>query len=501
MGKAKTNLASEIGARLDIDVMNGGGSDDTDVLQAALNEAPNCVSLKLVIDGAARVRGLDVHSNTTIECVGANCGFYLADNADRPILRNANPSDSERIDRNIQIVGGTYNGNNLHQVHHTAENNWVVPIGFFGVENLLVAGITIRNMRTFALHLAQWKWVTLENIRIELASVGSFENQDGIHVNGPGRFLTARNIAGRSWDDFFALNADDGVGILEETRELGPFVKDGDITDVLIDGLILEDALQGVRILSTISRVDRITIRNMSGDNRNYGVMIDTFAQSGGNFGSLTFENIDVYQHDTEELRDPPFLFALGGRIENLTLRNIRRNNSWDARPTIKLRRNADIRQLAIDGLHIYENTQSSEGAKYIQVLGSVAQLSIRNAGIFREAELPTSGTLIAIETGDESILDASQPTDNSAETAANRGIETLILEGVCARNLAHLVSQKSGKLENVQAANIRHSHSGSAAFAIENAVVGGDSRPNIQGVTAVKTGEKPTKETRRDQS
>ena len=76
-------------AILDSDVVHGGGTDDTASLQALLDKAKTEGGIRLVMDGAALVRGLKLHSNTTIECLGANCGFYLQDHANRPILTNA----------------------------------------------------------------------------------------------------------------------------------------------------------------------------------------------------------------------------------------------------------------------------------------------------------------------------------------------------------------------------------------------------------------------------
>ena len=77
--------ASDI-AKLDSSVINGGGTDVTDLLQAVLDKAPEYGRLHLIMDGAALVRGLKVHDNTTIECMDKSCGFYLADNSDCAVL-------------------------------------------------------------------------------------------------------------------------------------------------------------------------------------------------------------------------------------------------------------------------------------------------------------------------------------------------------------------------------------------------------------------------------
>ena len=105
---------------LDSDVIAGGGTDHTEILQSILNQAPDMGGLHLIMDGAALIRGLNIHSNTTIECLNASCGFYLAPQSNRSLLINAHPDiDGEIQDRNIQLFGGTYNHNCKNQLHHT----------------------------------------------------------------------------------------------------------------------------------------------------------------------------------------------------------------------------------------------------------------------------------------------------------------------------------------------------------------------------------------------
>ena len=90
-----------------------------------------------------------------------------------------------------------------------------------------------------------------ENIYLNLDHIPTRSNQDGIHVQGPGEFLSIRNLQGRAWDDMVALNIDDLLG--DWTAE-GNFVRDPDVvkrygahasigavTDVDIDGVQADD--------------------------------------------------------------------------------------------------------------------------------------------------------------------------------------------------------------------------------------------------------------------
>jgi len=54
--------ASQAGARLDSNVTTGGGSDDTVALQRVLDRAQTDGGVHLVMDGAALITGLQVHS-------------------------------------------------------------------------------------------------------------------------------------------------------------------------------------------------------------------------------------------------------------------------------------------------------------------------------------------------------------------------------------------------------------------------------------------------------
>jgi hypothetical protein len=445
-------FASQAGASLDSDVLTGGGTDDTAVLQAVLDQAPERGNLHLVIDGAALVRGLDVHSNTTIECLNPGCGFFLADGADRSILRNANPSRTERHDRNITLIGGTYNHNCLKQVHHLSDNTWVVGLQFFGVENLTVHDLTIRNQRTFAMFLTNWFRVTMENIYIDLPDRVQCWNQDGIHFQGPGQFLTMRNIQGCSWDDFIALNADDCNGSLQPdgsmvyTDVLGPYASVGPITDVLIDGVVLNDAAQGIRLLTRASRMDRIVIRNVTGTYRSFGFYIspwlkqdpDAKVTDGGNFGFLNFDTIDLRPSEPNYDYFPPFLFHLDGHIESLNLRNLQSHQPVDPRPLVHVTESAHVGAITVDGLEITESDGAAADARYVRVEGEVEDLVVRAVQVRRGSGVPVEGALVEVGSG-----------------AGEARVERLVLDGVSVRRMRALVSQEGGTVGVVKLSGV----------------------------------------------
>ena len=103
---------------LDSNVYTGGGTDVTAEIQKFLDMAGDDFGVHIVVDGAALVSELQVSSNTIIECPSKDCGFYQIDNSDRALLTNKIWDARALGTRNVSILGGTYNQNCAHQLHH-----------------------------------------------------------------------------------------------------------------------------------------------------------------------------------------------------------------------------------------------------------------------------------------------------------------------------------------------------------------------------------------------
>jgi hypothetical protein len=402
---ARIVVASEAGAKLDSDVNKGGGTDDTALIQSILDRAPKLGTLKLVVDGAILVKGLKVHSNTTIECLSSDCGFFLADHADQPVIRNADPSATERKNRNITFLGGTYNGNSAKQTHITLSSklppgqNWTVAFAMYGVEQVTMRDVTIVDMTTLAVQFANWRRVTCENVFIHLSQKPE-PLQCGIQFQGPGQFLSMRNIHGNPGDDIIALNADDyncdwnKQGEFTGNDIFGPNVSFGPISDVDIDGVFIDGGHNGIRILSRASRVDRVSIRNVQGTFTKYGFFISPAWRPGGNLGNITFENIDLRPLEPD-FGPLPFVFLIQGNIEQLTLRNIHSHLPVDSRPVVWVQPSSDIGVLRVDGMSLYQKDPRSAKTPAIQVDGHIDLLSVNNVTLSRPAEMPIEGSLV----------------------------------------------------------------------------------------------------------
>ena len=407
-------------AKLNSSVYDGGGDDDTLALQAVLDEAKDeNVGIHLIMDGAALVSQLKLYSNTTIECVTKDCGVYQIAWTNDAILTNAVQDHHVCVTKNISLLGGTYHQNGQNQEHDVVKEgvDWmeansedgskgttffVVGLEFYGVEQMLIRDVTLRDFRTFGLLVGCFKNLTLENVWLDLP-YGTKGNQDGFHFWGPGQFLTVKNSGGRVGDDIINVGPDE-------------WDAKSSITDVLIDGIIMDEGEQAVRLLSRGKGIlDRVTIRNVYGNYRSYGFYISPwFTESMGSFKNILIENVDLQALPNTYTYHDPFLFSIGGNIECLTLKNIRSHNSCDNRTLIELGlpfydttqetygkytlpEEQHMENIIIDGLTITEKQGEPEDTKYIKVYDKVENLVLKNVYVVKKQN-EENGTLLYFE-------------------------------------------------------------------------------------------------------
>jgi len=379
--------ASRAGARLNTDLMKGGGTDDTTVLQHLLDRASNGRPVHLIIDGPALVSGLDLYGNTTVECT-AGGGLYLRNGSSRAILRNAHRSRGRIQDEHIEIKSCFLNGNRDGQPY--AHLPWPDPIGysqpsnreedgtfitglqFLGVNYLKVKDLTLWNVRAFGAWVSNANYVDIHNVTVDhgVAEGNDSEvyNTDGIHFTGPVRHAVIESVTLRTGDDGIGLNANDWpVDDVTIRNDLGPYVGQGPITDVAINNVEFIDALSGIRVFSAKERVDRISISNVVGVIKDALLVVTHWTNGGslGNVGGIILSNISVARPikwveegelspaDTEAVSQggdgwrSPVIF-INDRIESLSIRQ------WsvsirDNRPLLEIAPEAHVHAMDVD--------------------------------------------------------------------------------------------------------------------------------------------------------
>ena len=169
----------------------------------------------------------------------------------------------------------------------------------------------------------------------------------------------------------------------------------------MIDGVFLNQADQGIRLLSKgTGRLDRITIRNVTGTYRSFGFFIDPWKKgASGNIGNIIFENIDLRHTESAHTYTTPFLFRVAGKVENLTLRNIYLHQPHDSRPILEIgwpqehefhtATVSNIDSLLIDGLHVYHPHDVLPESSLIIVSVHVDTLNIQNVQILKSDDSP----------------------------------------------------------------------------------------------------------------
>lgn len=390
-----TVLASQY-LQLDADPDRGGGTDQTEQVQAILDKAVEWGSLTLIMDGMALVHGLRIHSNTTIRCRDRRCGFYLADYSDCPLLQNAQLDYYTIRQENITLLGGTYHFNCEHQNRVCPPSDPYDPesvrqamlqtnmgFKFIGVRNLTIDGVRTVDQKIYAIFIVNFEHVRIENTAVDLPHNYYAQNQDGIHFWGPGHDVVIRDVRGGSGDDFLAFTPDE-----HDCQS--------SITDVLVDGVYMEDADQGVRMLSRgPGRLDRVTVRNVYGTFKGCGFFLNPWfgvgcGDSKGNYGRITIENVDL-RTKPEKYGEycHPVLFRIGGEMESLTLRHIACHDPEYPFPIVEACRqygtwktpasHTHIAQLTVDGLSVYNRKGTAEPMDYVRIDAPVDQLIIRN--------------------------------------------------------------------------------------------------------------------------
>lgn len=430
----QTNVvyASAIGCVLNAAITNGvddedaayqgiTGTDDTSKLQAVLNRATNGRPIELVMDGFAAVTGLVVYSNTTIRCL-ENGGFALLSQSGWPILRNGNPTTNAIVDQNITLDGGLYFGNGDWEKGSTLDAAFSLPtftnnpafgdffwttIGFYGIKNL-----TIKNVRLYpgkyanlqyTATICNWSNVVVQNCELQ---AGLNPGKDGLHFFS-GTNLTVQNCRGQTGSDFVALNSSDYHEIGAEAAS--PWVIfDGNIYDVLIEGLQFQNSANGVGILAARKNINNVTVRNVTGTVREYAVSVWNAWPTnyvGGRIGNVFLENISVTYGGGLLYGTVPSIVWIGAYdtgtnyVDNVQIKNCKWAGETSNRPWLLLGPRTTISSLSISGMGVTETTANNNNRSIVQVISNTiaTSISISDVTWVRPAGASTAGYVLSV--------------------------------------------------------------------------------------------------------
>ena len=340
-----------------IKIYGDGIHDDTCALQAMLDKR----GLVEVPEGRYLItKPLIIHDDTHLKLTSMTV-LRLADGANCAILDNDGLYNNT-VNRNITIEGGIWDGNNIHQKrefvadqHQPCDYNkyvsnslLVLMIRLVHTERLTVKNIVLKDPTTYGIHIADVKYYTVENVFLDynLKTL----NMDGVHIQGPARFGSIRNVYGNGNDDQVAI-CTNGTTRSECTR--------GDIEDLVIDGVFSDNGYTGVRLLSCGDTLRNVTVKNVYGEFRVFGVSL-THCYPVREDMPILFENVHITNvHASKSradltglahgiIKDSIIWFEESVNCKNVLIENVYRHerNLETKAPTIQIDKNVTAENL-----------------------------------------------------------------------------------------------------------------------------------------------------------
>ncbi len=329
-----------------------GIHDDTAEIQALLDKKGY---IFLDVGTYLITKPLIIHDDTHLQ-LAPNAIMILGNNANCAIIENeALNEKGARYNSNIRIEGGIWNGNNENQVRRSRESRFELTqyeddyyygifMRFVGVKDFYIGNLTVKDPESYAMLICAAESFTVENINLDYNLLRI--NMDGIHIQGPSKNGVVRNIKGTTNDDLVALNCDDTYAC-EITR--------GNIENMLVDGLFSENGYTAIRLLSSGSKMKNISVKNIFGTYRYYGVSFTHHNIHPGEpvwFENISLEDIFASKPENDTSDNPIVWFEEGVRGRNISIRNIFRTEENETNaPTIRLIGDVEINNFSLQNV------------------------------------------------------------------------------------------------------------------------------------------------------
>ena len=245
---------------------------------------------------------------------------------------------------------------------------------FRNVRNLTLQHLTLSNAEAYYARFTEVHEFHIEDITFDSQMIR--HNKDGIHLGGNYSQGVIRGLRALTpdvtGDDLVALNADDALS-RNEVRGM----TNGPITDLLIEDLEAHSCHTFVRLLSTVSPIRDITIRNLRGGCKHAalnadgarGCRVPVFDESNpptkDGVGLLEHIRVsDLHVHKTSETSSTA-LIDLQERMVNFSVSDFHREIFEDANPnapTVRLQY-IDIQEGHLDVDILNETSLLEDGA------------------------------------------------------------------------------------------------------------------------------------------
>ena len=273
-------------------------------------------------------RAIILPSNTTLILQGAR--LYMADHVSDNIIRNLHAdTGDDRRDENIHILGigaAELDGNALNQARQ-AQVFKNFGIAFHKVDKASIKGIALGPTEAWGMGLENVNDLLIEGIRFQ--QDGTTENQDGVHICGPGSRICISNIVGTVADDAVALDAGAGAEDYRgSARGSGGFLE-----NIVVSNVSVKNLRSGAVVRTLASKgkkLDGVLISQVAitGSNQVLKIGWDRWgARQGGHDIGDVFpsceEQKNIVIEGVKGSTDDVFC-RIESDVKNLTIRNVR---------------------------------------------------------------------------------------------------------------------------------------------------------------------------------
>lgn len=277
-----------------------GIHDDTQALQELLDK---CGIVTIESPGTYLVsKTLKIHSNTRfILSPGAH---IIAAPMSRCALIENEFFAGGRRDKNIEIIGGIWDGNcdamgldAVHEAKHREDEPYNPSlfkgklIRFAHIDNISLEKMTVKDPVSYGIQIADAVGFVTRDLYFDYNY--HFGTTDGVHINGPAYNGVIENLHGTTNDDMVSLTTID-----ESHAE----VTMGEIANVYIHNISAFNGYSGIRLLSAGNfDMKCIHINGVYGDYRHNAVLIsqhNTRPNTRTWFDDITVEHVHASKSD-----------------------------------------------------------------------------------------------------------------------------------------------------------------------------------------------------------
>lgn len=274
-------------------------------------------------------------------------------------------------DRNIEIIGGVWDGNcdnmgldAVYEAVHREDQPYSPElfkgklIRFARVDRIMLEKMVVRNPVSYGIQIAEANGFVVRDLFFDYNC--HFGTTDGVHINGPSSNGVIENLCGTTNDDLVSLTT------IDETHAE---VTVGDIVNVDIRNLTAVNGYSGVRLLSAGDFDIRcIRISGVYGEYRHNAVLIShhyTRPNTRIWFDDIIVEHVhatkclkelpeDAFRYwDGSNAKLPIVWIETGIHAGNITLRDVTRHEKESSQSLlVQIDEGAVIDRLVLDNIH-----------------------------------------------------------------------------------------------------------------------------------------------------